>query len=190
MISTNINDKIIISTYKTNELYFSVGISSLTHKIVRTSLPQDRMDESIAEISRWNPEYELSDEYIDVAKTISRVYNGEKISFEFESLDLDIPKSKNIKSSIKTPFEREVLLQTIKIPFGEVRTYKYIAGKLGTRAYRAVGTALGKNPFPIIIPCHRVVKSNMSIGEYGGGSEMKKEILKNEGVRIKGDKII
>ena len=58
------------------------------------------------------------------------------------------------------------------------------------KAYRAVGTALGKNPFPIIIPCHRVVKSNMSIGEYGGGSEMKKEILKNEGVRIKGDKII
>ena len=60
----------------------------------------------------------------------------------------------------------------------------------GSHAYRAVGTALGKNPFPIVIPCHRVVKSNMKIGEYRGGSEMKKEILENEGVRLKGYRII
>ncbi len=182
--SLNILDKIIISTYKTDKLYFSVGISSLTYKIIRISLPKDEMDESVAEISCKCQEFELSDEYIELAENVSRIYKGENVNFNLESIDLDDPKSKNIKSVVKTPFEREVLIQTSKIPFGEVRTYKYIAEKLGSRAYRAVGTALGKNPFPIVIPCHRVVKSNMEIGDYRGGSEMKKEILENEGVRL------
>ncbi len=190
MKSTSISDKIIISTYKTDELYFSVGISSLTNKIVGISLPKDERDKSVAEISSKHQECEVTDEYLEMAKTISRIYKGEKIYFELESLDLEVSELKNIKSIIKTPFGREVLIQTAKIPFGEVRTYKYIAEKLESRAYRAVGTALGKNPFPIVIPCHRVVKSNMKIGEYGGGSDMKKEILKNEGVRIDGDRII
>jgi methylated-DNA-[protein]-cysteine S-methyltransferase len=190
MKSTSIHDKIIISTYKTDGLYFSVGISSLTHRIVGIALPHDGVGDSVAEISRLHQECEVSDEYIGIAKTISRIYKGEKINFELESLDLKVTGSKNIKSVVKTPFEREVLIQTAKIPSGDVRTYKYIAEKLGSRAYRAVGTALGKNPFPIVIPCHRVVKSNMKIGEYRGGSEMKKEILENEGVRIIGDKII
>jgi len=185
-----IHDKIIISTYKTDKLYFSVGISSSTHKIVGISLPQDEIDESVAEISYRYLEYELSDNYIEIAKTISKIYKGENVNFDLKSLDLETPESKNIKSVVRTPFEREVLIQTSKIPFGDVRTYKYIAEKLGTKAYRAVGTALGKNPFPIVIPCQRVVKSNMKIGEYRGGSEMKKEILKNEGIIINEDRII
>ena len=188
--SISIPDKIIISNYKTDKLYFSVGISSLTHKIVGISLPKDEMEESVAEISCKYQEYELSNKYIEIARDISRIYKGENVNFDLESLDLEVPKSKNIKSVVKTPFEREVLIQTSKIPFGEVRTYKYIAEKLGSHAYRAVGTALGKNPFPIVIPCHRVVKSNMEIGDYRGGSEMKKEILKNEGVRINGYRVI
>ncbi len=190
MKSTSTHNKIIISTYKTDNLYFSVGISSLTHKIVGISLPQDEIDGSVAEISSHHLDYELSNDYIEIAKTISQIYNGENINFDLESLDLEVQRSKNIKSVVRTPFEREVLIQTSKIPFGDVRTYKYIAEKLGNRAYRAVGTALGKNPFPIVIPCHRVVKSNKEIGEYRGGSEMKKEILENEGVIINGNRII
>jgi methylated-DNA-[protein]-cysteine S-methyltransferase len=49
---------------------------------------------------------------------------------------------------------------------------------------------MANNPFPLIIPCHRVVKSDLTIGQYGGGPKMKREILKNEGVNLKGDKII
>lgn len=83
-----------------------------------------------------------------------------------------------------------MLLEVSKIPFGEVTTYKKISESLGTRGYRAVGTAIGKNPFPIIIPCHRVVKSDGCIGNYRGGVRMKREILKNEGIKIRNDKII
>ena len=67
-----IHDKIIISTYKTDKLYFSVGISSSTHKIVGISLPQDEIDESVAEISYRYLEYELSDNYIEIAKPFRR----------------------------------------------------------------------------------------------------------------------
>jgi methylated-DNA-[protein]-cysteine S-methyltransferase len=74
-------------------------------------------------------------------------------------LDIDVDKSKNNVSPVETLFERDVLLQTAKIPYREVRTYKYIAEKLQTHTYQAVGSALAKNPFPLIIPCHRVVKS-------------------------------
>mgnify|MGYP001019717609 CR=1 FL=1 len=98
--------------------------------------------------------------------------------------------SKSESSPIKSPFERRVLLEVSKIPFGEVTTYKKISESIGSRGYRAVGTAIGKNPFPIIIPCHRVVKSDGSIGNYRGGVRMKREILKNEGVEIRNDKII
>jgi len=83
-----------------------------------------------------------------------------------------------------------VLVETYKIPYVEVATYKSLAEKLKTRAYRAVGTVMANNPFPLIIPCHRVVKSDLTIGQYGGGPKMKREILKNEGVNLKGDKII
>ncbi|MGB8233684.1 MAG: MGMT family protein, partial [Methanobacterium sp.] len=55
---------------------------------------------------------------------------------------------------------------------------------INCHAYRAVGTAIGKNPFPIVIPCHRVIRSDGKIGGFRGGTQMKVEILKNEGIKI------
>lgn len=182
------DDEIIISTYKADELYFSVGFSSLNNKIVRIALPSPDFNQSVTEISNLYEKSKVSDEYNEIAKIISKLYYGENLVFDLEYLDLNIRDSKD-GIAIKTPFRREVLIQTSQIPFGEVRTYKYIAEKLGTHAYRAVGTALRNNPFPIVIPCHRVVKSNMQIGKYRGGSDMKKEILKHEKIKINGYKI-
>lgn len=190
MENTVKNDKILISTHKEGNLYFSVAISSSSNKIVRIALPNYMKDITIAEISKDYPEFKLTNKHEKTAEIVSRVYNGEKLHLNPELLDLEINESSPKKSPVKTLFERKVLLQTAEIPFGEVVTYKCLAEKLETHAYRAVGTALGKNPFPIIIPCHRVVKSDMVVGEYRGGNEMKKELLKNEGVQIKGDKII
>jgi methylated-DNA-[protein]-cysteine S-methyltransferase len=82
-----------------------------------------------------------------------------------------------------------VLQEVAKIPYGEVRTYKQISEVLNTKAYRAVGTAIGRNPLPMIIPCHRVVKSDLRVGGFFGGTEMKTEMLKNEGVRILDGKV-
>lgn len=82
-------------------------------------------------------------------------------------------------------FQRRVLDGCRKIPYGRVISYGDLAKKIGTpRAARAVGTALAKNPFPIVIPCHRVIKGNGLPGKFGGGEELKKDLLKLEGVRF------
>lgn len=82
-----------------------------------------------------------------------------------------------------TDFEQAVLRKTLEIPRGEVRTYSWVAREIGRpRAVRAVGTALANNPIPILIPCHRVVRSDGVIGNYGaGGPEAKFKILDQEG---------
>lgn len=87
-------------------------------------------------------------------------------------------------------FNEKVLELTKRIPKGKVTTYKLIAEKLNTHAYRAVGTALHKNKRPIIIPCHRVVNSDGFIGGYAKGIEQKIRLLKKEGINIKNKKII
>ena len=84
-----------------------------------------------------------------------------------------------------TDFSAKVLKQACKIPRGKVATYSGLAAKLGKpRAARAVGTALANNPFPIIIPCHRVVRADGSLGGFGGGLRMKRELLHREGVAL------
>src|SRR6476660_165347 len=81
-------------------------------------------------------------------------------------------------------FERAVLMKALEIPGGEVRPYSWIAREIGhPEAVRAVGTALGKNPVPLLIPCHRVVRSDGTLGQYSmGGSRVKRALLEVEGV--------
>ena len=85
-----------------------------------------------------------------------------------------------------TPFSQAVLHKTLEIRRGEVRPYGWIAREIGhPAAVRAVGTALANNPIPYFIPCHRVVRSDGVIGNYGGGGpEAKKQILSLEGVQL------
>ena len=81
-----------------------------------------------------------------------------------------------------SPFERAVLLKALEIPRGEVRPYAWIAREIGRpRAVRAVGSALADNPIPILIPCHRVVRTDGRIGNYVFGSELKRAVLTVEG---------
>ncbi|MBN2880625.1 MGMT family protein [Candidatus Woesearchaeota archaeon] len=91
----------------------------------------------------------------------------------------------------KNNFAQKVLNLTEKIPRGKVTTYKIIAEKLNCQAYRAVGTALKNNAHPIIIPCHRVINTNLDIGSYAGifHNPKKETILKKEGIKIKNNKI-
>ena len=81
-------------------------------------------------------------------------------------------------------FERAVLLKALEIPGGEVRPYSWIAREIGhPEAVRAVGTALGKTPVPLLIPCHRVVRADGTLGQYSmGGSRVKRALLEVEGV--------
>lgn len=76
------------------------------------------------------------------------------------------------------------------VPKGKVTTYKALADALGTKAYRAVGNAMNKNPNPIIVPCHRVVKSNGELGGYAYGTTQKIKLLELEGVHVKEGSIV
>jgi O-6-methylguanine DNA methyltransferase len=96
------------------------------------------------------------------------------------------------KTNVKVPleldqlpdFERQVLLKVLEIPRGEVRPYAWVAAELGRPlAVRAVGNAVARNPIPFIIPCHRVVRSDGRIGNYGaGGPTAKRAVLEAEGM--------
>ncbi len=80
-----------------------------------------------------------------------------------------------------TPFYKKVLSKVSKIQFGETKSYKEIAIELKNNyAYRAVANANANNPLPIIIPCHRVIKSSEEIGGYGGGIKIKSYLLNHE----------
>lgn len=80
-----------------------------------------------------------------------------------------------------TEFEKKVWEALREIPYGETRTYKWLAEKIGRpQAFRAVGRALGKNPIPVIFPCHRVIETDGSIGGYSAGIEVKRRLLEIE----------
>ncbi len=88
-----------------------------------------------------------------------------------------------------TGFQKKVLLETIKIPKGKVVSYLSIAKRIGfPLAARAVGSALGKNPYAPDVPCHRVIASNGAIGGYAGGVEKKIKLLKREGIEFSNEK--
>ncbi|MBA4179257.1 MAG: cysteine methyltransferase [Anaerolinea sp.] len=87
------------------------------------------------------------------------------------------------------PFQRAILKATARIPRGEVRPYAWVAREAGSPgAVRAAGTALGHNPVPLVVPCHRVVRSDWALGQYSaaGGAETKARVLRWEGCDVEG----
>ena len=104
---------------------------------------------------------------------IQNFLEGSPVSFSLEFIDI----------TVCYDFQKKVLLETRQIPRGKVICYGRLADRiLAPGAARAVGSALARNPFPLIIPCHRVIKSTGYLGNFGGGSEMKRFLLQMEGV--------
>jgi methylated-DNA-[protein]-cysteine S-methyltransferase len=103
---------------------------------------------------------------------IAAFLSGEDIRFSLEVARLDLC----------SPFQQRVLRAEHGIPRGKVSTYRRIAGRLGNaQAAQAVGTALAPDPFPIIIPCHRAIRSDGTLGGFQGGMEMMRALLEMEG---------
>ncbi len=129
----------------------------------------------LAKVSKGKPH--RSAEMVAAAKKVLLIYlHGESKRIE---LDVDL-------SGI-TPFQRRVLEETRKVPRGQVSTYAEIARRIGNpKAVRAVGQALRRNPVPIVVPCHRVIASDGSLGGYGGEmrSKRKVQLLRLEGVVV------
>jgi len=113
-----------------------------------------------------------------LAQDIQRALAGRPVAFGSDLLALDWCPA----------FQQAVLRATAVIPRGRVSTYGRLAEKLGRPgAARAVGNALARNPFPVVIPCHRVVRSDGGIGGFGGGVAMKRALLVMEGVEVGAD---
>lgn len=125
-----------------------------------------RLGNSIKAATPWEKPF------ADLAKRLKAYFSGERVDFP-DRLDL----------SQATDFEREVWRITQTIPYGETRSYGWIAKRLGKRGARAVGQALARNRLPVIIPCHRVVASDGSLGGYSGGVELKRALLRLEAHR-------
>jgi methylated-DNA-[protein]-cysteine S-methyltransferase len=102
-----------------------------------------------------------------IANDFQKYFAGKDVTFDYPLSFEDL-----------TGFQQNVLAQLRKIPFGSVESYKSIAKKTGRpKACRAVGSACGKNRFPIIIPCHRVIKTDGSLGGFGPGPAIKQALL-------------
>ena len=89
-----------------------------------------------------------------------------------------------VKSNVYKSFDERCYDLLLKIPKGKVSTYKQMAEALDTKAYRAVGQAMNRNPNLVTIPCHRVVNNNGKVGGYAAGLTRKIELLRKEGVEV------
>ncbi len=152
-----------------------IGVAYNERGIVALRLPRDSRDESLASLQREFKDATIVDRAPDeIAREMTEYAAGQRRKFD---LKLDW-------SSLR-PFQRAVLEAANKIPFGETRTYAWVAQQIGNpKASRAVGRALATNPIPIILPCHRVLGSDGGLHGYGGGLPMKAKLLRLEGATL------
>jgi methylated-DNA-[protein]-cysteine S-methyltransferase len=142
--------------------------------LLRVAFPEEDVDSVLERISR-----RLSPRIVEAPARLERArreleeyFNGRRRAFE---LPVDW-------SLVGGPFGREVLRVTSEIPYGGVLSYREVATDAGSpRASRAAGNALGSNPIPIVVPCHRVLHSGGGLGGYGGGLDRKRWLLELEG---------
>lgn len=171
-LDTMINSSKILTPFGT---VFILWIRKGDHpKIVRILLPRPGMP-SEEQVSKLYPNLQRSfcREIDEVARKINSFLEGDEIDFSLDSVDL----------SSCSKFQQSVLGAEYRISRGRVSTYGLIAKYLGkSRGARAVGRALATNPFPIIVPCHRAIRSDRHLGGFQGGIAVKRALLENEGI--------
>lgn len=142
--------------------------------LLRLSYPDEPIEAELAEISdRISPRVLEAPERTDAVRRELDAY------FAGRRHDFDVP----IDWRLVRGFAADVLHATARIPFGQVATYRQIALEAGSpNAYRAAGNALGSNPVPIVVPCHRVLHAGGGLGGYTGGLDRKRYLLRLEGV--------
>jgi methylated-DNA-[protein]-cysteine S-methyltransferase len=142
--------------------------------LVRVGLPNQDADELLEELSaRVSPRLLEAPDGLEQARRELDLY------FEGRLDRFDLP----LDWSLSAGFRRRVLRAISRIPYGQTRSYAEMASKAGNeRAVRAAGSACGANPIPVIVPCHRVLRTGGALGGYGGGLAMKRGLLELEGV--------
>ena len=140
-----------------------IGLGLEDGAVCACTLPRQRREEALEEmVARGASEPADSSEVGDLPERLRRYAEG-------EAVDL----GDGVRIATGTPFQRDVWRALSEIPRGETRSYAWVAQRIGRpRAVRAVGQAVGANPLPVLMPCHRVLASDGSLGGYGGGLEM------------------
>jgi len=142
--------------------------------VVRLAYPNERPDDVLEELSdRLSPRVLESVRATDqVRRELDEYFAGRRHRF-----------GTKVDLALTHGFTTDVLRETSRIPFGSIRTYRDVATRAGRpAAVRAAGNALGSNPIPIVVPCHRVVRTGGGLGGYTGGLERKVKLLTLEGV--------
>ena len=150
------------------------SISDISPRIVRVLISKPELS-SEGQASELYPNSKISScAEIDVAAAAIKAHlEGEDVLFTLDIVDF----------TLCSTFQQSVLRATYSIPRGSVSAYGLVAAHVGIPdGARAIGNVMACNPFPLIVPCHRVIRSDRHIGGYGGGIEMKRTLLESEGV--------
>jgi methylated-DNA-[protein]-cysteine S-methyltransferase len=141
--------------------------------LVRVAFDYEQEDDLAVELTRLSPRVLKAPKRLDaVRQQLDEYLSGARHDF-------DLPVDMGL---VATDFRRRVLAATARIPFGQVSTYSEMATEAGNPlAVRAAGSALGSNPVPIVVPCHRVLRSDGTLGGYTGGLDKKEFLLGLEG---------
>jgi methylated-DNA-[protein]-cysteine S-methyltransferase len=150
-------------------------LASTPRGLVRVNLPTYDPEETLEELAaRISPRVLEAPTRLDDARRELDLY------FEGKLTEFDLP----IDWQLTDGFRKKVQRAIARIPYGQTRTYTDMARSAGNeRAVRAAGTACGSNPIPIVVPCHRVLRTGGGLGGYGGGLPMKEALLDLEGRR-------
>jgi methylated-DNA-[protein]-cysteine S-methyltransferase len=161
--------------YTTTDSPFGTLLLAQTPRgLVRVGLPNQDSEELLVELSaRVSPRVlEAPAEFDEVRRELDLYFEGKLDSF-------DLPLDWRLSGG----FRQRVMRAINRIPYGQTRSYTEMARKAGNeRAVRAAGTACGSNPIPLVVPCHRVLRTGGALGGYGGGLPMKEALLQLEGV--------
>jgi methylated-DNA-[protein]-cysteine S-methyltransferase len=141
--------------------------------LVRVGLPGQDAGELLEDLAG-----RVSPRVLEAPARFDRTRRELDLYFEGRLRDFDLP----LDWQLSRDFRRRALRAIARIPYGETRSYMQVAAGAGNeRAVRAAGTACGSNPIPIVVPCHRVLRTGGALGGYGGGLPMKRSLLELEG---------
>jgi methylated-DNA-[protein]-cysteine S-methyltransferase len=154
-----------------------MGIVGSLHGLRDVILPRESKEAVLSQVKRRDYSVETCDScsFGDLPQRLRHYFAGELVHFP-DKVDFDRASR----------FQQSVWQVARSIPYGETRSYGWVAAQMGLpKAARAVGQALGRNPLPIVIPCHRVISSNGGLGGFSAGLEMKRYFLNLEKAGIR-----
>jgi methylated-DNA-[protein]-cysteine S-methyltransferase len=151
----------------------SLLVASTRRGLVRVAFAQERPDDVLGELAA-----RISPRVLEVPERLDEVRRELEQYFDHRRRDFELP----LDWRLSRGFRRRVLRNTARVPYGKTATYAEMATRAGSpHAYRAAGSALGSNPIPVVVPCHRVVQTGGGLGGYGGGVDVKEYLLRLEG---------